>query len=229
MSRLPGRLQAVRSSSPEPLPFSPPPIKVASHIGSPRHNELENDDTTTILHHAAASTVTVRAATRMNKRKLMHDDEDLAAEILDQPRKLPAIGSNNSARPLATSRTALNRPAAVAPAASQPPTRPPSRLTRPDPPRLGTATRTRTTRATSAPPKPSSAGPRPPMPRVPSGTLPTSTTASTAAVLRGLQAQVSSIESLQAASAQQLAREMDAERAKLTELTANHRALSKEL
>ncbi|KAG6329236.1 hypothetical protein ID866_9853, partial [Astraeus odoratus] len=209
---------------------SPPPIKAASHIGSPRHNELENDNTTTILHHAAASTVTVCAATRMNKRKLMHDDEDLAAEILDQPRKLPAIGSNNSARPLATSRTALNRPAAgAAPAASQPPTRPPSRLTRPDPPRLGTATRMRTTRATSAPPKPSSAGLRPPMPRVPSGTLPASTTASTAAVLRGLQAQVSSMESLQAASAQQLAREMDAERAKLTELTANHRALSKEL
>ncbi|KAI6108824.1 kinesin-domain-containing protein [Pisolithus croceorrhizus] len=91
--------------------------------------------------------------------------------------------------------------------ASKPPSRPPSRLTRRDPPRLGTTTRPRSTRATSAPPKPSSGPPTRPPIRISS----------------------LSIESLQAASAQRLACDMDAERAKLTKLAADDRALSRQL
>ncbi|KAL4062344.1 kinesin-domain-containing protein [Scleroderma citrinum] len=141
------------------------------------------------------------SATRMNKRKLAtEDDDDLEAEALDQPRKLPAIGTCTSVRPLVASRTALNRPITTA-STSQPPSRPPSRTARHDLPRAnGSTSRTRTTRATSAPPKPSTSI-RPPMMRVPSGTS-----------THGM-----------------IAREMDAERAKLSQLAANHLALSREL
>ncbi|KAI6012362.1 hypothetical protein EDC04DRAFT_731173 [Pisolithus marmoratus] len=144
-----------------------------------------------------------------NKRKL--DDQDL--EALDQPRKLPAIGSLNSVRPLAASRTALNEPTTTLTTS-----KPPSRLTRRDPPRLGTTARPRSMRATSAPPKHSGPASRPPMSRIPSGS----------GILRH-QNQLSSIESLQEASAQRLACDMDAERAKLTKLAADDRALSRQL
>ncbi|KIK98129.1 hypothetical protein PAXRUDRAFT_824196 [Paxillus rubicundulus Ve08.2h10] len=147
----------------------------------------------------------------MNKRKHANE-EDIDNEVLDQPRKLPAIGTNASSRPLATSRIALNRP-------SVPPARPPSRLTKPDPPKL---TVTRSTRATSAPPKPSTA-PMRPRGRGASGSMRALNS------LRDLQSQVASLESTQAASTLRLAQDMDAERAKVAELQADHRALSREL
>lgn len=75
----------------------------------------------------------------MAKCKLTEDDDD--DETLDQPRKLPAIGTNASSHP-------------------QP------RLTRPIPPKLSAPRRS--ARATSAPPKPSTAAARS-RGRVPSG------------------------------------------------------------
>ncbi|KAI6001279.1 kinesin-domain-containing protein [Pisolithus albus] len=187
MSRLPRRLQTnhYQSSSPEPIPAPLPSITAVFSKGNDENNE------------------NLMPSRTMNKRKL--DDQDLDAEALDQPRKLPALGSLNSARPLAVSRTALNEPTttttivstSVGPA-SKPPSRHPSRLTRRDPPRLGPTTRPRSTRATSAPPKPSGPPTRPPMSRIPSGP--------------GV-----------------LACDMDAERAKSTKLAADDRALSRQL
>ena len=133
----------------------------------------------------------------MNKRKLEQEDDDLESEALDQPRKLPAIGTSSSVRPLVVSRTAVNRPTTTSSKVQV--SRRPSRTTRSDPP-LAVGSRTRATRATSAPPKPSTTI-RPPMARLPSGS---STNGA-------------------------IARELDAERAKLTQLAANHVALSREL
>lgn len=142
-------------------------------------------------------------APRMNKRKLPPiDDEDLDDEALDHPRKLPAVGTNASSHPQPTSRG-----------------KPRLRLTRPDPPKL-TVPR-RTTRATSAPPKPSAAGRS--TGRVASGSMRTMDT------LRDLQNQVTSIEGAQVANALRIAQQMDAERAKVAEIQADHRALSREL
>ncbi|KAI6014120.1 kinesin-domain-containing protein [Pisolithus microcarpus] len=187
MSRLPRRLQTThyQSSSPEPIP---PPIPSITAVFSKGNDENSEN---------------LMPSRTMNKRKL--DDQDLDAEALDQPRKLPALGSLNSTRPLAVSRTALNEPTvtttivstSVGPA-SKPPSRPPSRLTRRDPPRLGATTKPRSTRATSAPPKPSGPPTRPTMSRIPSGP--------------GV-----------------LACDMDAERAKSTKLAADDRALSRQL
>ncbi|KIK43747.1 hypothetical protein CY34DRAFT_803488 [Suillus luteus UH-Slu-Lm8-n1] len=143
-----------------------------------------------------------------HKRKA---EDDLDAEALDQPRKLPAIGNGATARPLAASRSALNRPTTTTgPAAKQ--LSGPQRLTRPEPPKLSTSVPRRTTRATSAPPKQLGSG---------SG-LQTKE-------FRDLQSQVASIETAQLANAEKLAQTMDAERAKVAELEANHRALSLEL
>lgn len=156
-------------------------------------------------------------------------EDDLDAEALDQPRKLPAIGNGATARPLAASRSALNRPTTnTGPVAKQPSG--PQRLTRPEPPKLSTSAPRRTTRATSAPPKQLglSTGLRPPgrvilASRVASGSeLQTKE-------FRDLKNQVASIESTQLANAEKLAQTMDAERAKVAELEANHRALSLEL
>lgn len=151
-------------------------------------------------------TYTSTPAHRMTKRKLPPiDDDDDFDEALDQPRKLPAIGTNASSHPQPASR---NKP------------RPLSGLTKPDPPRL-TVPR-RTTRATSAPPRPFNAvvGPRG---RVVSGSMrPTD-------AFRNLQNQVTSIESAQAANALRIAQQMDAERAKVAEIQADHHALFHEL
>ena len=139
----------------------------------------------------------------MNKRKLPPVDDDLDDEALDQPRKLPAIGTNASTHPQPTSRG-----------------KPRPRLTKPDPPRL-TVPR-RTTRATSAPPKPSSAAGRS-TGRVVSGSMRTMDT------LRDLQNQVTSLESAQASNAIRIAQHMDAERVKVAEIQADHFALAREL
>lgn len=132
-------------------------------------------------------------------------------ENADQPRKLPAISEDGSNQPLRPSRTAINRAARGAPPA----------LTKPSAPPLRTSL---TKRATSAPPK---------------ATVPVRPTAgrTTRAAsgstedkrFQNLQDQVSSIESARAADAARLAAEMDRERAKLSELQANHVALTREL
>ncbi|KAG8220793.1 kinesin-domain-containing protein [Butyriboletus roseoflavus] len=142
-------------------------------------------------------------APRMNKRKLPHTDDDLDDEALDQPRKLPAIGTNASSHPQPASRN-KHRPS----------------LTKPDPPRL-TMPR-RTTRATSAPPKPSFVAGRS-TGRVASGSMRTMNT------FRDLQNQVTSLESAQTANTLRIAQHMDAERAKVAEIQADHCALAREL
>ncbi|KAG1772986.1 kinesin-domain-containing protein [Suillus placidus] len=162
-----------------------------------------------------------------HKRKA---EDDLDAEALDQPRKLPAIGNGTTARPLAASRSALNRPTTTTgPVAKQ--LSGPQRLTRPEPPKLSTSAPRRTTRATSAPPKQlgSSTGPIRPPGRVISGSRVASGSGLPTKEFRDLQNQVASIESTQLANAEKLAQTMDAERAKVAELEANHRALSLEL
>ncbi|KAI9573922.1 kinesin-domain-containing protein [Boletus coccyginus] len=121
----------------------------------------------------------------MNKRKLPPIDDDDDND--DQPRKLPAIGTNASSHP------------------SRQKPRPPCGLTQPDPPKL-TVPR-RTTRATSAPPKPSAAAARS-RGRITSGSMRTTDT------FRDLKNQITSLES-----------KLDAERAKVAEIQADHRAL----
>ena len=100
----------------------------------------------------------------MNKWKLaQEDDDDLESEALDQPRKLPAIGTCTSARPLVVTRTAFNGPTGATTLTGKPPSRPQSRTMTHDLPLAGGyASRARTTRATSAPPKPSEST-RPPI------------------------------------------------------------------
>lgn len=162
-----------------------------------------------------------------HKRKA---EDDLDAEALDQPRKLPAVGNGATARPLAASRSALNRPTTTTvPTAKQ--LSGPQRLTRPEPPKLSTSAPRRTTRATSAPPKQlgSLTGPIRPPGRVVSGSRIASGSGLQTKEFRDLQSQVASIESAQLANAEKLTQTMDAERAKVAELEANHRALSLEL
>lgn len=161
-----------------------------------------------------------------NKRKA---DDDLDAEALDQPRKLPAIGNGAGARPLAASRGALNRPTmSTGPAAKL--TSGPQRLTVPEPPKLSASAPRRTTRATSAPPKQSSStGSVRPSGRIVSGSRVASRSGMQSKELRDLQSQVASIGSAQLTNAARLAKTMDAERVKVAELEANHRALSLEL
>ena len=138
----------------------------------------------------------------MNKRKLPPIDDDLDEEALDQPRKLPAIGTNASTRPQ------RNKP------------RPLSGLTKPDPPKLSLPRRT--TRATSAPPKPSGATTRS-RGRVASGSMHTTD------AFRDLQNQPTSLEGAHAANTLRIAQQMDSERAKVAEIQADHRALYHEL
>ncbi|KAG2136065.1 kinesin-domain-containing protein [Suillus bovinus] len=174
-----------------------------------------------------ATTLGFSMSTSGYKRKA---EDDLDTEALDQPRKLPAIGNGATARPLAASRSALNRPTTTTgPAAKQPSG--PQRLTRPEPPKLSTSAPRRTTRATSAPPKQVgvSSGLIRPFGRVVSASRVASGSGLQTKEFRDLQSQVASIESTQLANAEKLAQTMDAERAKVAELEANHRALSLEL
>ncbi|KAF8449247.1 P-loop containing nucleoside triphosphate hydrolase protein [Boletus edulis BED1] len=146
-------------------------------------------------------------ALRMNKRKLPPiDDDDDESEAFDQPRKLPAIGTNTSSHPEPTSR---KKPRLL------------SGLTKPVPPNL-TVPR-RSTRATSAPPKSSSATLRSGRRRVASGSTRTTET------LRDLQNQVTSLGSAQASNALRIAQHLDAERTKVAEIQADHHALYHEL
>ncbi len=156
------------------------------------------------------------------KRKAAADED----EATDQPRKLIAIGPQRRGQPLQPSRTAINVNNSRSIGNGPPP------LTKPQAPNF---TASRGTRATSAPPK---SGPvRTTTKPAPSRTvLGRSTSGLTArrggpddARFSTLQAQVSSIESARAADAARLAVEMEAERAKVAELQANHMALSREL
>lgn len=158
------------------------------------------------------------ASSSVLKRKASQDDND-EFESTDQPRKLPAIGVIRPAhgQPLREIRTKSN---GIGP--------PP--LTKPRAPELSkTTTVSRMARATSAPPKStvvrsaSGSRPRPAAGRVASGGgLPDKR-------FMDLQNQVSSIESARAADAAALAASMASERAKVSELQANHLALSREL
>ena len=163
-----------------------------------------------------------------NKRKA---EDNLTAEALDQPRKLPAIGNGTSSRPLAANRGALNRPTMTSGSTNTKSLSGLQRLTKPEPPKLSTSASRRTTRATSAPPKQSgsSTGPTRPSVRVISGSRFASGSGLQPKEFRDLQSQVASIECAQLANAARLAQTMDAERAKVSELEANHRALSLEL
>ncbi len=181
--------------------------------------------------HQPAPTLSSSSRTMSSslKRKAAFDDE---GPDNNYPRKLPAISENN--QPLRPSKTAPNVPSRIQ-------TRRGPLLTIPKAPALATTTARRVTRATSAPPKREpvrppvrpAPGTRAPINRVASG----SRTATGGPRLRGagddrfqaLQDQVTSIEYARAVDAARLAADMESERAKLSELQANHNALSREL
>ena len=155
------------------------------------------------------------------KRK-SRDGYDDELESTDEPRKLPAIGAvrPTHGQPLRELRSKGN---GIGP--------PP--LTKPRAPELSkSTTASRMARATSAPPKTttvrsvSASRARPIVGRVPSGTT---TGVPSDKRFTDLQNQVSSIESARAADAAALAASMASERAKVSELQANHIALSREL
>ena len=163
------------------------------------------------------------------KRKATNSGDD----DQDRPRKLPAIQESTtvSQLPLRPSKTAANLNLQPASTALKPPT------TTIGPRRV-------ITRATSAPPKSSTISSR-------LGTSSTRPTASTRSVtarsvsstygrakpvppddgnrLHELQTQVAMIESARVADAARLAADMESERAKLSELQANHLVFSREL
>ena len=164
------------------------------------------------------------------KRKATNSGDD----DQDRPRKLPAIQESTtlSQLPLRPSKTATNLNLQPASATSKPPTT------------TSTGPRRVITRATSAPPKSSVVSSR-------LGTSSTRPTASSRNVtvrsvssthgrakpelphdgnrLQELQTQVAMIESARAADAARLAADMESERAKLSELQANHLVFSREL
>ena len=164
------------------------------------------------------------------KRKATNSGDD----DQDRPRKLPAIQESTavSQLPLRPSKTATNMNLQPVPAASKP-----STTTTIGPRRV-------ITRATSAPPKSNTISSR-------LGTSSTRPTASSRNVtarsvsstygrakpvppedanrLQELQSQVAMIESARAADAARLAADMESERAKLSELQANHLVFSREL
>ena len=162
------------------------------------------------------------------------DMDELELEMLDQPRKLPAISSGiqrpGFGGPLRPSRNALN----VSQTGDGSNSLSHSQIGKPMNPSR--------TRATSAPPKSLSARPvggatkgKVPVGRSVSGG-PQRPVASARNVgglneekFKALQQQVESIESARAADSARLAAEMEAEREKLASLQENHKALSKEL
>ena len=155
------------------------------------------------------------------KRKALEEEED---EALDQPKKLPAIGTGGptrTARPLQPSRTTPNL-SKSGPVLPKPLTRP----------RAPTLSRSATTRGTSAPPqtvnniKPGSL-----MHNLSWRTVsgPSKPTSSEDQRFSDIQSQLSSLDSARAADTARLAAQMDAERAKVADLQANHIALTRDL
>ena len=163
-------------------------------------------------------------STRANhnlKRKLTASDESEAA---DQPRKLPAIASAGAQRPT-RSQTKSNQDVLSSKSSLKMPT-----LTIPRPPALSSSTR-----ANSAPPKPlsrlgsSSNNARPAADtRFPgrnlSGTTASSSRHGSNKRFEDLENQVVSIEDARTLAASKLASELDAERAKASELYHNNHA-----
>ncbi|GLB43393.1 putative TRAFAC class myosin-kinesin ATPase superfamily, kinesin family protein [Lyophyllum shimeji] len=153
------------------------------------------------------------------KRKAAEEDD----EARDQPRKLPAIGARDRpSRTLQPSRTTPNlaKSSSSSLTTSGPKPAPTTKLTVPRAPNLTT----RHTRGTSAPPATRPAAP-PARPRAVSGRSGSSDDKR----FSQLQTQLTSLESARAADAARLAQDMEAERAKVAELQANHAALSREL
>ena len=157
-----------------------------------------------------------------NLKRKADDDDD---ELTDQPRKLPAIGTNKL--PLREIRTRANGTGAGIGIGPPP-------LTKPRAPELSKSTTlSRMARATSAPPKSSarsvSSSSRRPIGgagRVPSGS---SGAGDNPDHFKSLQSQLLSLESARRADAAALATTLSSERAKVSELQSNHLALSREL
>jgi len=164
------------------------------------------------------------------KRKAVNSADD----DQDRPRKLPAIQESATVPqlPLRQSKTTTNLNLQPASATSKPPA-----TTTAGPRRV-------ITRATSAPPKSSTISSRPgtssTRPTVPGRNVTARSVSSTYSRakpvppdegnrLQELQTQVALIESARAADAARLAADMESERAKLSELQANHLVFSREL
>jgi len=156
------------------------------------------------------------------KRKAPIVEED--DETLDQPRKLPAIGAG---KPLQPSRAASNVTTTRGGASKNKP------LARSHPSGLARSTRSMTapTVAAKVPPKPVAA--RSVKGRAASTSGPPKTTAQQRAAddkrFNDIQTKLSSIDAARAADAERLAKDMEAERAKVLELQSNQETLSREL
>ena len=163
------------------------------------------------------------------KRKAVNSGDD----DQDRPRKLPAIQESTTAShlPLRPSKNVTNLNLQPASTTSKPST-------------MTTGPRRVITRATSAPPKSTTISSRPgtssTRPTVSGRNVTTRSVSSTHGRvkpvppgegnrLQELQTQVAMIESARAADAARLAADMESERAKLSELQANHLAFSREL
>jgi kinesin family member C1 len=172
--------------------------------------------------HSSSSSPPAPMSTGL-KRRAIDEDQNYP------PKKLPAISEIGSQQPLRPSRTATNFTSSSSTTSSK------SSLTIPKAPALSTTTR-RMNRATSAPPKSSTITAR----LGPSNSRPLSNVAMGRTVsasykptddrrFQDLQHQVSSIESARAADAARLAADMEAERARVSDLQENHLVLSREL
>ena len=156
------------------------------------------------------------------KRKAIIEEDE---EAFDQPRKLPAIGTSRSGRPLQPSRTAINVTSSRGVILPKP-------LTKPRAPTLTQSTRGASAPPTSKPPSKPSTVTRTATGRTASGSGPVKSTngrLSDDKRFNELQSQLTSIETARAADAARLASDMEAERNKVAELQSNHLALSREL
>ncbi|OCB85473.1 kinesin-domain-containing protein [Sanghuangporus baumii] len=208
-----------------------------------------------LLPHKSINNVATRQRTAMAnlntntlKRKNRDEDDDEAKEAMDQPRKLPAIsggpgknGTGGPVRPVRPMRTASATTAATG--TSMPRNRQASGSTAPMRGKPPTGRPPPRTRATSAPAKSavqprnaatSTTAARGRAPSARGGPVrPGPVTRASAAVnnqqFNTLQNKVSAIETARAADAARVAAEMEAERAKMAELQANHLTLSQEL
>ena len=182
----------------------------------------------------SSSALSLPTAMTNLKRKAMNSDDD----DQDRPRKLPAIQESATVsqlplRPLKTATDINSQSTKPASTALKPPT-------------ITTGPRRVITRATSAPPKSSATSSRlgtsSARPNVSSRNVTVRSVSSTYARtkpappapedenrLQELQNQMALIESARAADATRLAADMESERAKLSELQANHLVFSREL
>ena len=192
------------------------------------HNDHENvtvgPPAISFLSSSLSSSSSLPVMASLKRKAVNSGDDDL-----DRPRKLPAIQESTatSQLPLRPSKTAANLNLQPASTISKPPG--PRRVI---------------TRATSAPPKSTTVSSRPgtssTRPTVPGRNVAARSVSSThsrakpvppdeANRLQELQTQVALIESARAADAARLAADMESERAKLSELQANHLVFSREL